>query len=103
MRWLALLAEASAAAATGAPPSPTTIDLLADPACSRSDNEVVVCGQTEDRRVRPLPAPPQPVGPPGGPLSIRLPGGGTGKLRAIQSDLPGGRGSGAAVTLSLPF
>lgn len=98
-----LLTGASAPAATITPPPPATIDLLAKPECSASDSDVVVCGHAEDRLLRALPEPPRPVGPPDGPLSMRLPGGGKGKLRATQSDLPGGRGAGAAVTLSWPF
>lgn len=103
MLWLALLAEASAGGAADPPPLPTTIDLLAKRDCSRTDIEVVVCGRPTDQRLRPLAPSPRPAGPPNGPLSMRLPGGGTGKLRATQSELPGGRGPGAAVTITFPF
>jgi hypothetical protein len=104
MLWLALLAQAMPPPATEAPPPPpTTLQLLAKPDCSPTDNDVVVCGHPDDQRIRPLAPPPAPAGPPDGPLSFRLPGGGSGKLRAITSELPGARGSGAAVTVKIPF
>ncbi|MEG8026830.1 hypothetical protein [Sphingomonas aerolata] len=36
-------------------------------------------------------------------MTFRLPGGGTGKVHAVQSTLPGATGSGAVVTLRIPF
>lgn len=101
MLWVALTAQANAPSIPG--PAPTTVDLLAAPSCTPADTDVVVCGRRDDQRLRPLAPPPRPVGPPDGPLSVRLPGGGTGKLRAITSELPGAKGSGAAVTLTVPF
>jgi hypothetical protein len=105
MFWLAVLAQASPLFPTIDPPLgvPVPIDLLVPPDCTSDDGDVVVCARAEDRRVRPLVEPPRPIGPPDGPLSFRLPGGGSGKLRAIQTELPGGKGSGAAVTLTVPF
>ncbi len=65
------------------------------------DGEIVVCGRPTDQRLATLP---EPVQLPGGdPLSFRLPGGGTGNVHGIRTELPGGIGQGAAVTLKIPF
>lgn len=88
-------------AASAAPPR--TIDLLAKPErCVSTESEVVVCAHPADQRLEPL-VEPLKSGPPDGPLSFRLPGGGTGNLHAIQSTLPGGSGAAAMVTLKIPF
>lgn len=67
-----------------------------------ADGEVVVCARrNEDQRLAKLPerAGPEPLDP----LSFRLPGGGKGNVHAIQTELPGAIGQGAAVTLTIPF
>lgn len=88
------------------PPAPRAPQPPAPPdaACSASneDGEITVCARRAEspRLTRLLP----PAGvTPSDPLAFRLPGGGKGRLRAIQSTLPGGTGQGAAVTLTLPF
>ena len=63
--------------------------------------EIVVCARPTDQRMAPLPEPTEP--PRGDPLSFRLPGGGQGNVHAIRTELPGGIGQGAAVTLKIPF
>ena len=63
--------------------------------------EIVVCGRPTDQRLARLPTP--PVNAPDAPMTFRLPGGGTGKVHAVQSTLPGATGSGAVVTLRIPF
>lgn len=63
--------------------------------------EIVVCARPTDQRLAQVPEPVQP--PRGNPLSFRLPGGGKGKVHAIRTELPGGVGQGAAVTLKMPF
>ncbi|KQN05511.1 MULTISPECIES: hypothetical protein [Sphingomonas] len=65
------------------------------------DGEIVVCARSTEQRLATLPEPVQP--PRGDPLSFRLPGGGTGNVHAIRTQLPGASGQGAAVTLKLPF
>ena len=71
------------------------------PVQTEPDGEIVVCARPTDHRLATLPAPVQP--PRGDPLSFRLPGGGKGNVRAIQTELPGAIGQGAAVTLKIPF
>ena len=62
---------------------------------------IVVCARPADQR---LPALPPPDGAPhGDPLAFRLPGGGTGNVHAIRTELPGAIGQGGAVTLRIPF
>ncbi len=65
------------------------------------DGDIVVCARPTDQRLATLPEPVQP--PRGDPLSFRLPGGGTGNVHAIRTELPGAIGQGAAVTLKMPF
>ena len=65
------------------------------------DGEIVVCARPTDQRVAKLAEPVQPVR--GDPLSFRLPGGGTGNVHAIRTELPGASGQGGAVTLKMPF
>ena len=63
--------------------------------------EIVVCAKPTDQRLETLP---QSVAPPlDDLLSFRLPGGGKGNVHAIRTELPGGIGQGAAVTLKIPF
>lgn len=71
------------------------------PVQSDPDGEIVVCARPTDQRLAELPEPLQPVR--GDPLSFRLPGGGTGNIHAVRTELPGGIGQGAAVTLKIPF
>ncbi|HXH14661.1 MAG TPA: hypothetical protein VNJ10_00840 [Sphingomonas sp.] len=74
----------------------------ATPCSTESDSgETVVCARPTDQRVDPLPEP--VVAARGDPLSFRLPGGGKGNVHAIRTELPGGIGQGAAVTLKMPF
>ncbi|MDY0965903.1 MULTISPECIES: hypothetical protein [Sphingomonas] len=63
--------------------------------------EIVVCARPTDQRLARLPTP--PVSSPDAPMTFRLPGGGTGNVHAVQSTLPGATGSGAVVTLRIPF
>ena len=66
------------------------------------DGEIVVCGRrTEDQRLAKLPEADETA--PSDPLSFRLPGGGKGRIHAIQSNVGGFTGQGAAVTLTFPF
>ena len=65
------------------------------------DGEIVVCARPTEQRLAKLPEPAQP--PPFDPLSFRLPGGGTGNVHAIRTQLPGASGQGAAITLKIPF
>ncbi len=71
------------------------------PVQSDASGEIVVCARPTDQRLAKLPEPVQP--PPFDPLSFRLPGGGTGNVHAIRTQLPGASGQGAAVTLKIPF
>ncbi len=64
-------------------------------------DEIVVCGRPTDQRMPPLPAPARRA--PDSAMTFRLPGGGTGNVHAIKSRLPSAAGSGAAVTLRMPF
>lgn len=64
-------------------------------------DEILVCGRQEDRRLAKLPEPVRRA--PEDAMTFRLPGGGTGNVHAIQTTLPGATGSGAAVTLRIPF
>lgn len=75
---------------------------LAQP-CPANDasGEIVVCARPTDQRLAVLPEPVK--APRGDPLSFRLPGGGTGNVRPIRTELPGAVGYGAAVTLRIPF
>jgi hypothetical protein len=36
-------------------------------------------------------------------MTFRLPGGGTGNVHAVRTELPGAIGQGVAVTLKIPF
>jgi hypothetical protein len=78
-------------------PRPTMpCPIQADP-----DGEIIVCARPNDQRLAHLAEPVQPT--PADPLSFRVPGGGTGNVHAIRTELPGGIGQGAAVTLKIPF
>lgn len=80
-------------------PSPPRVALPCP--VTRPGEEIVVCARPTDQRLAPLPQPTQP--PRGDPLSFRLPGGGSGNIHAIRTELPGAIGQGAAVTLKIPF
>ncbi|MDQ0837893.1 hypothetical protein [Sphingomonas faeni] len=71
------------------------------PVQSDPDGEIVVCARPTDQRLATLPQPIAP--PPGDPMTFRLPGGGTGNVHAIRTELPGAIGRGVAVTLKIPF
>ncbi|SFO25124.1 hypothetical protein SAMN05428984_2952 [Sphingomonas sp. OK281] len=71
------------------------------PAQVDAGGEIVVCARPTDRRRATIPEPVR--SPCGDPLSFRLPGGGTGNVHAIRTELPGASGQGAAVTLKMPF
>lgn len=64
-----------------------------------AEGEVVVCGARATDRMATLP---EVVEPPIR-AQIGLGGGATATLHGIQSNLPGGTGSGAAVTIRVPF
>ena len=97
------------ATATSTNPVPTTppkqIDLLAlgPKPCATDDDvgDIVVCARRHANRLDPLPDKPGPPDLP--PMTMRLPGGGTINLHAAETDLPGGHGSAAVVTLKMPF
>jgi hypothetical protein len=65
------------------------------------DGEIVVCARPTDQRLATLPEPIAPA--PQDPMTFRLPGGGTGNVHAIRTELPGAIGQGVAVTLKIPF
>ncbi len=71
------------------------------PAGPSADGTIVVCGRPNDQRLHPLPR--LPDAKPFDPAVFRLPGIGTARVHAIQSELPGAVGQGVAVTLSVPF
>lgn len=75
----------------------------AEPGCQRSDDDIVVCGKTDNEqyRLRPIGPPPNSRVMP--PATIPI-GQGTADLRAVQRALPNGASAPAAmVTLKLPF
>ena len=71
------------------------------PAGPSADGTIVVCGRPSDQRLHPLP--PLPEARRFDPAGFRLPGGGSVRAHAIQTQLPGAVGQGAAVTLTVPF
>ena len=90
--------------AVAGPPAPVDRRALVHRPCptEQTEGEVVVCARREaGQRLGELSGPPEP--PPLDPLSFRLPGGGKGNVHAIQTELPGAIGQGAAVTLTIPF
>lgn len=99
---LILLAQAVAG-----PPVPIELRQIAPRSASpcpatSEDGEIVVCGRRrEDQRLVKLPEAGEVA--PFDPLSFRLPGGGKGNVHAIQSNVSGFTGQGAAVTLTIPF
>lgn len=66
-----------------------------------ASGEIVVCARPIDQRLAKRPE--AAVAPRSDPMTFRLPGGGTGNIHAITSELPGARGQGVAVTLKIPF
>lgn len=78
-----------------------SVSVRACPAGPSADGTIVVCGRLTDQRLHPLPRLPDTK--PFDPAGFRLPGGGTGRIHAIQSELPGAVGQGVAVTLTVPF
>lgn len=74
----------------------------AAPCPIQAEGEIIVCGRApESRRLETLPD--RPSRSPPEPLTFRLPGGGTGNVHAVQSNLPGATGPGAVVSLKIPF
>ena len=71
------------------------------PVQADADGEIVVCARPTDQRLATVAEPVQPAR--GDPLSFRLPGGGTGNVHAIRTELPGAIGQGVAITLKVPF
>lgn len=69
----------------------------------RDEDEVVVCARPGASPYRLKPLPPKPGDPPADPLAFNLPGGGKGRVHAIQSQNPSATGQGAAVTLRIPL
>lgn len=69
----------------------------------RDDGEVVVCARPGESPHRLKPLPPRPGDPPRAPLGFRLPGGGEGRLHAVQSNLLGASGQGLAITAKIPL
>jgi len=63
-------------------------------------DEIIVCGRPDDQRLGRLP---EPQRAPDALLTFRLPGGGQGNVHAVQSTLPGATGSGAVMSLRIPF
>ena len=105
---LALLALFQAVAMSTNPiptPPPARIDLLSPgpkPCPTDGDQQdIVVCARRHADRLEPLPDRPGPPDLP--PMTVRLPGGGTANLHAADTDLPGGHGSAAVVTVKVPF
>lgn len=91
-----LLAIALVQAAAG--PAPTVT-----PRCvpSGAGDEVVICGRRGESPYRLKPLPPRPGDPPRDRLGFKLPGGGSGRVHAIQSNVGGFTGQGLAVTASI--
>ena len=81
-------------------PSPS---LVARPCPTADDgDDVVVCGRKSDppRLVR---LPEEKPRSAADMMTFRLPGHATGNVHGIQSELPGGAGQGAAVSIRIPF
>lgn len=70
---------------------------------SGDENEVVVCARRGESPHRLKPLPLRPGDSPRDPLGFVLPGGGQGRLHAVQSNLPGASGQGLAVTATIPL
>lgn len=69
----------------------------------RDEDEVVVCARPGASPYRLKPLPPKPGDPPADPLAFNLPGGGKGRVHALQSQNPSATGYGAGVTLRIPL
>ncbi len=104
MRALALLLQAATTTPqTTDRPAADRLAVTAQHCAGPSETgEVVVCARREDeQRLKPLL--PLPVREKPDPLAFRLPGGGKARVRAIQTELPGATGQGAAITVSIPL
>jgi hypothetical protein len=92
--------------AVSGPPVPLELrePVVRSAACSThaEGGEIVVCGRTPERqRLKTLPEPAARSAQDA--LAFRLPGGGTGNVHAVQTNLPGATGPGAVLSLGIPF
>ena len=89
------------------PPQPVAGPVLpklpgATEGCQRSDDDIVICGQTDTDKYRLRPIGPPPNGKPLPPMTARV-GNGTLDLKGVQRTFPGASAPAAMVTLKLPL
>lgn len=100
-----MLAAALLLAAVFGPPTPIELRKAVARPCpsATAAGDIVVCARHPTETPR-LGKPPEAVTPPSrDPLSFRVPGDGTARIHAIQSNVGGFTGRGAAVTLGIPL